>query len=448
MFNAGILVSASAGNNGPGASTVGHRGPWIMTVANQTHNRLNKNDVSVNGGPAGLQDMWGQLGAENNFNGMDVNDEILWAGAIDAANFEGCNAWPGGNEFDGSIALISRGGCPFADKVTNAEAAGAVAVIVFNHLSDIPFSMGGIEAASIPSLMIGTGDGEALRDHIIANPGTMVTMEAASQYLFDDNLGSWANSGTSRGPNNFDVTKPDLGGPGTNIFAAYADNLGPPPQYAFLTGTSMSSPHAAGAAALVKAVHPDWSPAEIKSAMMMTSHSGLDEFGDPANPDIEGSGTIDLEKAALAGLIMDENFDNMLAANPATGGDPATLNLPSMRSGDCNGVCSWTRTVCSTLDVATNWTIITPSPGGWSMDVPGPNQIDLAPAGQLQATGFEDDEGATSSCVSFTVEATVTDPALVTANEWIFSQITLIDNTTGSPDLKMTVSIVPTGIDN
>lgn len=451
-FGAGILPTASAGNLGTGQTDptglVGHRSPWTMTVANQTHNRVNSNDVSAVGGPSELQDMYGLLGVQDNFTG-DVTAVGIYAGNVDAGNFEGCNAWPGGNEFTGAIAVIRRGGCNFSVKIDNAAAAGAVAALIFNDDRGIlPTVMGGIETTTIPSLMIGQDDGDALRDHITSNPGTMVTMAGTAHIAFFDSIGSIINSGSLRGPNNFDVTKPDLGGPGTNIFAAYADNIGPAPQYTFLSGTSMSSPHAAGSAALLMSIHPNWSPMEVKSALMMTSRTGKNEAGDPANPDIEGSGTVDLEKAALAGLIMNENFDNMLAANPATGGDPSTLNQPSMRSDDCNGVCSWTRTVCSTLDVETNWTIITPASEGWSLDVPGPNQIDLAPAGQLQSTSFEDGEGITSSCTSFTVEATVTDMALVTAGEWLFSEITLIDNTTGSPDLKMTVSIVPTGIDN
>lgn len=444
LVDNGTVVSASAGNNGPTPGTVAHLGPWVMTVANLTHNRINKNNVSAVGGPMNLQDMWGQLGSENNFGGMDVTDEILWAGDIDAGNFEGCNPWPDGNEFSGAIALISRGSCNFSVKLDNAEAAGAVAVVVFNHLSDIPFSMGGIESASIPSLMIGLSDGEALRDYVMANPGTVVTMEAASQYLIDDALGSWANSGTSRGPNPFhEVTKPDLGGPGTNIFAAFSDLNDPP--FAFLTGTSMSSPHAAGSAALMKAVHSDWSPAQIKSAMMMTSRSGLDEFGEPSNPDIEGSGTIDLSLAAQSGLVLNETFDHFLAANPATGGDPATLNLPSMRSNDCNGNCTWYRTVCNALDVETSWTVAVPTAPGYHVFV-APNTFTLGPQGNLLKGGFEDG-GARSSCRTLLIDVSITIQQVVDDGVFLFDQITLSEDGAKSPDLKMTLSFLPTGLD-
>lgn len=446
VVGAGVVVAASAGNNGPTPGLVSHLGPWMMTVANLTHNRSNQNPVSVIGAPANLQDMWGQLGSEDNFGGEDLTDDVLWAGSIDPANFEGCNAWPNGNEFNGVIALISRGSCNFSVKIDNAEAAGAVGVLVFNHLSDIPFSMGSIESANIPSLMIGKTDGEAMRDYVIGNPGSMATMSATSNYVIDDNFGSWANSGSSRGPNNsFDVTKPDLGAPGTNVFAAYADVGGPPPQYAFLSGTSMASPHAAGAAALIKAVHPDWTPAEIKSAMMMTATAGLDEAGNPSNPDIEGTGTVDLGKAALSGLTMNETYDNFLAANPATGGDPSTLNLPSLRSNDCNGTCTWTRTVCSTLDTESTWEVDGNSAAGINVTFT-PTDFDLLARGTSLKQGFEDDPGPVSDCQTITYTIEITDMALVTAGELIFLNVLLGQAPANTPALAWTVAFLPTGV--
>lgn len=460
VVGAGIVVSASAGNNGPTPESVSHRGPWVMSTANLTHNRSNQNPVSIVDGPGNLQGMWGQLGAIDNFGGSDLTDVIVWAGSIDAGNFDGCDAWPNGNEFADGVALISRGGCNFSVKILNAEAAGASGVIIFNHLSDIPFAMGGIEESTVPSLMVGKTDGEAMRDYVIGNPGSQVTMEADSIYVIDDTFGSWANSGSSRGPNDFDVTKPDLGAPGTNIFAAYADQIGPPPQYSFLSGTSMASPHNAGAAALIKAIHPDWSPAQIRSVLMMTATAGLDEAGEPSNPDIEGSGTINLEKAALSGLTLNENQANYAAANPGTGGDPSTLNLPSMRSGDCSGFCSWERTVCNTFDSEHSWTVTESSPDGYDIEfrIDGQGDFDfklfftLAPSGNLLKGGFEE-EGFSSSCVTFVTRVTINSQDLVDAGELVFDEIILTDDSlrspdgNDSPDLKMTVTFLPTAVD-
>ena len=140
-----------------------------------------------------------------------------------------------------------------------------------------------------------------------------------------------------------------------NIYAAVPLSLG---AYGTLSGTSMSSPHAAGSAALVRKVRPDWTVSETKSALMMTAFENGTKENEttPWDADDVGSGRLDLTKAALAGLVMNETTANYLAANPATGGDPKTLNLASVRNVNCTGNCTWTRTVRNTRNVATSWT--------------------------------------------------------------------------------------------
>src|SRR5690606_31905273 len=97
-----------------------------------------------------------------------------------------------------------------------------------------------------------------------------------------------------------DLTKPDITAPGINIYAAGRDvDNG----YYTSSGTSMSGPHVAGAAALVRAVRPSWTPSEVKSALQMTAkRDGFKENeSDPWNVDDVGSGRVDLNKAASAG---------------------------------------------------------------------------------------------------------------------------------------------------
>ncbi len=448
----GTLVNASAGNTSMAVpdpvANVNHRGPWVNTIAAQTHNRVNSNPVSAVGGPSDLQDMFGLLGVLDAFGGSDVTAPGIYAGDIDPTNFEGCSAWPIGNEFTGAIAVISRGACNFSVKINNAAAAGAVAALIFNHATGgiLPIVMGGIETTTIPSLMIGHNDGLALVAWLQGNRGVnMVTMEGNSVYSIIDSTGSILAGFSLRGPvNDFDLTKPDIGGPGVSIFAAYADVIGPPPQYTFLQGTSMSSPHLAGSSALLKAVHPNWTPAQIKSALMLTAKESFDEAGLPAHHDHDGAGTANLAEAALSGLIMDETFDNFLAANPATGGDPATLNLPSMRANDCNGTCSWTRTVCNALDVGTSWTVNTPPPSGYNVNV-NVTSFDLASHGVLFGGGFED-SGAISSCQTFTTTVTVNDMQLVTDGNLIFDEIIISEDGAQAPDARLTITFLPTGV--
>lgn len=460
-FGAGILPVASAGNTSDTipdpVGNVAHLSPWTMTVANQTHNRVNNNEVSAVAvgvdSPEGIDSMYGLLGVIDNFGGQDVVEEGIYGGHIDdGGNFEGCLPWTGqyAANFANRILLVSRGSCNFSVKIDNGAAAGASAVLVFNNQSVLPIVMGGIETTTIPSLMIGQTDGENLRDALtppgVEGGGLTITMSGTSVRDIIDDVGSFINAGSLRGPNtSFDVTKPDLGGPGTNIFAAYADNIGPAPQYAFLSGTSMSSPHAAGAAALLMAIHPDWTPLEVKSALMMTARQGFDEAGLPADYDVEGSGTINLEKAALVGLVMDDTFDNMLAAEPAMGGDPATLNLPSLRSNDCNGTCSWTRTVCSTLDTESTWELDGNTTSGVSIDFT-PTDFDLLPSGTMVKAGFEDASGPTSDCQTITYTVTITDQAVVTAGEMIHLTLYLAQNLANTPVMTWSVSFLPTGV--
>ena len=124
----------------------------------------------------------------------------------------------------------------------------------------------------------------------------------------------------------------------------------------------MAAPHGAGAAALMVGVYPSWSPSEIKSAMASTSDNTvlLDSDGaTPADPYDMGSGRLDLNLAGNAGFVMGETFANYQAADPAIGGDPKTLNQPSMVDYDCRGTCSWTRTLTSVLPASQEWNVTT-----------------------------------------------------------------------------------------
>jgi subtilisin family serine protease len=140
------------------------------------------------------------------------------------------------------------------------------------------------------------------------------------------------NDSSSRGPNvNANVLKPDIMAPGTNILAAYA---GGADAFGLMSGTSMASPHVAGAGALMRAVHPDWTPAEVQSALMMTSWTTnlLKEDGvTPADPFDVGAGRLDLTGAALAGLVLNETTTGYEDADPAAGGDPTASTSPAWR---------------------------------------------------------------------------------------------------------------------
>ncbi len=449
---AGIMVSTSAGNTSASTPTtfgnVNHRGPWLLSVAMSTHNRANSNAVTITDPapvPTSLVDMYGLLGSVDNFTG-DVDAGLLYAGNVEPGNEEGCTAFADNTAFTAKIALIIRGSCNFSVKIDNAAAAGAVAAIIYNGVSDLPIVMGAIDSTTIPAVMIGLADGDAIVSFISTVVATDVNafISGTAIYSLIDSLGNILSDGSLIGPNNsFNVTKPDINGPGIAIFAAVASASGPSPQFDFLTGTSMSAPHVSGSSALLIAAQPEWSPSQIKAAIMMTADtSGLRGSGDPVNADDVGSGTIDLRKAAKVGLTMDETFANYLAADPAAGGTPETLNIPSARNSVCGASCSWTRTLTSQLPVNTSWTVAAVTDGTFSLSV-SPMSFDVIVEAVdnpdvIFKNSFGDDIiiPIVTQNISFTATGVPT-----TAAEMSYGEIILTEVNGLSPDLRITVAV-------
>jgi uncharacterized repeat protein (TIGR01451 family) len=182
----------------------------------------------------------------------------------------------------GSIALIMRGTCSFQAKVTNAQAAGAIAAIVFNNVNGDPtlINMGadGVSPpVTIPSVFIDTADGTKLAGATGVN-ATLGTVSAA------DTLASFSSRGP-RGGGSFPIgLKPDVAAPGLNIpstqtgvvcttasegcITPNSTGFIPGGQVLVLSGTSMATPHTAGTMALLRQLHPDWSVEELKALLM------------------------------------------------------------------------------------------------------------------------------------------------------------------------------------
>jgi uncharacterized repeat protein (TIGR01451 family) len=185
-------------------------------------------------------------------------------------------------------------------------------------------------------------------------------------------------------------------------------------EFESMGGTSMASPHAAGAAALLTALHPGWTPAEMQSALMTTAvpDNVLKEDGaTAADPFDYGGGRIDVSRAAQAGLILDETEHEFEDADPSTGGDPTALNLASLANGDCPTTCSWSRTLKSTLGAASDWTV--------SVAGASPGLVVTVSPTSFGAVG--------SSPIELQIEADTTgfNAALDGANGWGFASIVL-----------------------
>lgn len=357
---AGIYVATSAGNSGPGPNTVSHSEPWTSTTAAAQHGRADfAFQMSVTGPapvPAPLQTivLTEGTGGVSFSAALPGTTPLKVSAGIDTTN-DGCAAFPA-NAFQGAIALVRRGSCSFAIKANNASAAGAIAVIIANNQAGIVSPS--VPGTTVPVFSLTQAVANSLRDFGVANPSATaaIAYPPVAQPNTPDQLAAFS----SRGPSgSYNLLKPDMTAPGVNILATIAGTTltGSENVVGLLSGTSMASPHNAGAAALIHQAQPTWRPAEIKSALAMTAKTEvlLEDGVTQANVFARGSGRIRVDQAIRAGLILNETKVNYSAANPATGGNPITLNQPNMINGSCFERCSFTRTFRNTLSFRQAW---------------------------------------------------------------------------------------------
>ncbi|HEM3641520.1 TPA: S8 family serine peptidase [Streptococcus suis] len=223
--------------------------------------------------------------------------EYVYAGIGQSSDFDGL-------DLTGKLALIKRGTITFSEKIANATAAGAVGVVIFNSRpGEANVSMQLDDTAiAIPSVFIPLEFGEALAANsykIAFNNETDIRPNPEAGLLSD--FSSWGLSADGE-------LKPDLAAPGGAIYAAINDN-----DYANMQGTSMASPHVAGAAVLVKqylqATYPTKSPQEIealvKHLLMSTAKAHVNkETTAYTSPRQQGAGIIDTAAAISTGLYL------------------------------------------------------------------------------------------------------------------------------------------------
>ena len=412
---AGVFVSISAGNNGPGAGTIGSpaNSPWALSVGNATHNRTFTNTISFEGGPGALGPFVGTsvtsgYGPETIVHAGDYGDPLCGT------------PFPGGT-WTGEIVVCDRGTYALVDKVANAQAGGAGAVVIANAV----FNGLGTNAIPhvLPSIHINYENAEALRTWLASGSGHVATITDAVAAV-DDAYGDRMATGSSRGPNAPvpDVIKPDVIAPGSDILAAYKT----PEEYNMIGGTSMASPHTAGAALLLRSLYPNWTPAMIQSALVSTAIDDVavkEDWLTPADPMDMGGGRVYASNAARAGLVLDETFAGYEAANPGLGGDPSALNHASLAQDSCADICTWTRELLSTQDATVSWTATVEVPAGMVLTVE-PAAFDLAP-------------GATQR---ITVTANV---SALPAGEWAFGKVILTPATGTVAVAHLPVAVVP-----
>ncbi|GFD85898.1 S8 family serine peptidase [Alteromonas sp. KUL150] len=313
MHDAGVVTVFAAGNDGPGDTTIGCPGcsDDVITVANTTTGRLFANEVTIEGDTTiGSIPALYSVGNPAIVFDSPITAPVVYAGEVDAENVEGCDAFDAG-AFEGAIALISRGTCGFVTKIENAEAAGAEAVLIHNvdGRGEAPILMSGLsDAQTIPSLMLPATPGQALAALAESTEETLnVTIGSEIVRVVSDSLADIMNEFSSRGPNG-DPTflKPNIAAPGTRIFSGESPDAPnhEGENFSFKDGTSMASPHVAGAAALLKQMHPDWTAQQIKSALVTSSIRDVlkEDAATQADNFDMGAGRLDLPRATTVEL--------------------------------------------------------------------------------------------------------------------------------------------------
>jgi minor extracellular serine protease Vpr len=302
--DAGVVVAIAAGNAGPAPGTVESPGiaDKVITVGASTNPHFIGIPVTV----TSIGTFGAAIGQFANF------VPAVTATYVTTSPSNGCTAISG--NLAGEIALIARGTCTFSTKIRNAQSAGAVGVIVYNSQQGDPTAMGQDgtpNQPTIPAVMVSRPNGLAMA--AIA-PSTVTVDGTNPQEFFTDGPSADILARfSSIGPPLLQVPgvgvgqpqdkiKPDVVAPGVNVYSSIPSfGCASPPCFAFFQGTSMATPHVAGSAALLIQLHPNWSPEQIKSALVNSAHRPVKSFSTSnplSNPMVRGGGRIDLAAAS------------------------------------------------------------------------------------------------------------------------------------------------------
>lgn len=349
----GMAVVAAAGNDGdfgleaPALSTINSPGTveGAITVGAVTNAHVMFNSVHVGGD--GVPENLKRLNA---MFGDGPKPEAAYGGpARDVAALQtdglACSALPD-NSLAGAIALVRSGECSFAIKSNVVRAAGAIGVIVYRGDGrNTLFPPTDLGETAIPLVLIGAGDGAALKSFLGQRPNAPVTLDPAFREFSD--VPDIVSPTSSLGPNiDGGKIKPDLVAVGTDLYTAtqkYDPNgdMYDRSGYTVIHGTSFAVPMVAGAVALVKQRRPDWKVAQLKSAVVNTASPDVEDFdheGEEARVTAKGAGKLDMAKAIQAnvlaeptsisfGILSGSNLPSIGLTFFNSGDSPATLRL-------------------------------------------------------------------------------------------------------------------------
>ncbi|KAF7141602.1 hypothetical protein RHSIM_Rhsim06G0052500 [Rhododendron simsii] len=321
VADGGVLVSSSAGNEGPELGRLHNGIPWVLTVAAGSIDRWFAGTLTLGNGLAITG--WSMFPASAVVDDIPLRYNKTLSSCIDSRLL---------SQAPSSIIICDNTWSFFIQSRVLANSRMKAAIFISDDLEIFEFNV-----FPFPGIVISSKDGRAVIKYVESN-GANSTASMSFQQTFVGTKGAPAVAAyTSRGPApSFPgILKPDVMAPGTLVLAAWnptlvtariESNLALSSDYNIISGTSMACPHASGIAALLKGAHPKWSPAAIRSAMVTTASPNdntlhpIRDIGqgfDIATPLAMGAGQVRPNMALDPGLIYDattQDYVNLICS--------------------------------------------------------------------------------------------------------------------------------------
>ena len=273
LDRANMVVAVAAGNSGPGARTIESPGSAAraLTAGASSVGHVVATPITAGGvTAAGVSGDFAKVASD-----LTAPLGVVTESPTNSTTGLSTACSPLTTALTGKIALVSRGTCSFSTKIRNAQNAGAVAVLVANNQPGDGIGMaqdGTANQPIVPAYSVSLVDSAALK----SKDGQSTTIGVAMAYIQTGNDDIMA-AFSSQGPTDVDFrVKPDVVAPGVNVLSSIPRSYcGGNPCFAFFQGTSMATPHLAGSAAIVRQQHPDWTAAQVRSAIVSTADRGV-----------------------------------------------------------------------------------------------------------------------------------------------------------------------------